>query len=285
MPIAYLYTRVSHRKSAETGIGLDIQREKCTAYFDFIKGDNPGLQLGREYTDPAQSARKPLRLRPGGGEMNFALEPRDHIIFYKVDRAFRNMRDLTECVEIWEERGVTIHFTDLQLNLSTTIGKMMLYIVGALADAERNMASDRARSTVEYLEAHGRPTNRWAKYCHKIIGTTGKRRQVPLSPEAMAEFRAVPRKIVELRDNRSMGWTAISDHIEATLAAYEERRFRMMSSKDRKFKPDKVARLYRDETALQAKEAAVLAAKAEAEYEESTQALNERRGDDPGSLK
>ena len=267
MPLAYIYTRVSHHRSAESGIGLGIQRETCVAYFKFIQSKYPGLTLGREFSDPAQSAGKPLRLRPGGGEMNFVLEPADHIIFYRVDRAFRNMRDLTECVEMWEERGVTIHFTDLQLNMATTYGKMILYIIGALADAERGMASDRSRTTKAYLKSHGRPCNQFPKYGHRITGPKGKRRQVPLAAEAMNDFRAVPRTIVELRDKHSMAWTAISDHIERKLAQHEGRRVRMLSSEERKYKPLAVARLWREETALQAMEAAVIA---EAEEEEKT---------------
>lgn len=264
MPTAYIYTRVSHRKSATSGIGLDIQREACNAYFERIKDDFPGLTLGREYCDPAQSAGKPIRLRKGGGAMNFALEPGDHVIFYKLDRAFRNMRDLVTCVEIWEERGITIHFTDMPLDLKNVFGKMMLYMSGVFSDAERQMASDRSQATMEYLKEHGRPRNRFPKYGHRITGPTGKRRQVPLSPEAMADFRAVPRTIVALQ-KRSMGWTAISDHIEAKLAAFEGRRVRMMSSKERQYKPATVARLWQEETALQAKEAAVIA---EAEEDE-----------------
>ncbi len=281
MPICYLYTRVSHHRSAESGIGLDIQRKTCLAYFEFIQSKHPGLTLGREYSDPAQSAGKPLRLRPGGGELNFALEPGDHIIFYRVDRAFRNMRDLTECVAIWKERGVIIHFTDLQLNMASTYGKMILYIIGALADAERGMASDRSQATKAYLKAHGRPCNRFPKYGHRIIGPKGNRRQVPLSSSDMVDFRAIPRTIVELREEHSMGWTAISNHIEATLAEFEGRRVRMMSSEDRTYKPDTVARLWREETALQAKEAAVIA---EAEEDEPSNQVTEAADtrDSPG---
>ncbi len=257
----YIYTRVSHPKSAKSGIGLDIQREACIAYYDKIKKDTyPSLAFGREYSDPAQSAGKPLRLRPGGGEMNFALERGDHVIFYRIDRAFRDMRDLTECVAIWEERGIVIHFTNLGgVDLTTAMGKLFLHVFGAVAEMERSMASERSLATMEYLKDHGRPRNRFAKYGHRIIGPTGKRRQVPLTAAMMADFRAVPREIVDLKLNHSMGWRAISDHIEAKIAAFEGRRVRMLSSPDRKFKPITVERLYREETALQAKEAVVLA--------------------------
>src|SRR6187399_1444676 len=130
----YGYLRVSHADSVESGLGLKGQKQTIRQWYKMLRMRDKKLEWAGILRDLAVSAySKVLVARPAGRELNSRLEEGDHVIFAKLDRGFRNTMDCLRTIAMWQARGVTVHFVDLQLNTSTSMGKMMLTIMAALA--------------------------------------------------------------------------------------------------------------------------------------------------------
>jgi DNA invertase Pin-like site-specific DNA recombinase len=61
MQDAISYIRVSSDEQADSGLGLEAQRQRIAAYCAL-----KGLRLAEEFEDPAVSGGKPLASRPAG---------------------------------------------------------------------------------------------------------------------------------------------------------------------------------------------------------------------------
>lgn len=88
MKTCYIYLRVSTEEQAKEGFSIDNQKRAC---MDYAKMN--GYEIKKIFTDDGKSAR--TTERPAFQEM-FTLmkeKPVDALIFYKLDRLFRNVGD------------------------------------------------------------------------------------------------------------------------------------------------------------------------------------------------
>jgi site-specific DNA recombinase len=90
MKTCYIYLRVSTEEQASEGFSIENQKRSCVDY-----AKNHGFNIKKIYTEDGKSAR--TTDRPVFQEMlSFAKEkPVDAIIFYKIDRLFRNVADFS----------------------------------------------------------------------------------------------------------------------------------------------------------------------------------------------
>ena len=126
-PAAFGYRRCSHQDSADTRLGLDVQTRAVEAWYQVIQAEHPEVAWGQFYEDTAVSAHKKHFFDwPEGRKLNAQLRKGDHVIFAKFDRAFRNLRDCLDTLATWDSRGITVHFADLKVDRSTTLGRFMV---------------------------------------------------------------------------------------------------------------------------------------------------------------
>lgn len=95
------------------------------------------------YTDIASGVRED---RDGLKEMVSYLRPGDVVVVYKIDRIFRSLKNLVELVDYFNRSKV--HFKSLsepEFNTTTSNGKFLLQIFGAVAEFERNLISERTK--------------------------------------------------------------------------------------------------------------------------------------------
>ena len=94
--------------------------------------------------------------RPELKKMLRALKKGDTLVVWRLDRLGRNTRDLIDLVEEFENQDVG--FRSLTENIDTTSsqGKLVFTIFSALAEFERNLASERTRAGLEAARARGR---------------------------------------------------------------------------------------------------------------------------------
>lgn len=146
MPKAYGYIRCSHEDSAQSGLGMEHQEKVCQGYYQFLRLNQPDLEWGGFFTDPAESAYKKFLIRrPQGRKLDRALQEGDHVLFARMDRAFRWVPDFYKTKEYWDKRGITIHFVDQRLDMSTAQGKMMAGMMVVLAQWWSDYISERTR--------------------------------------------------------------------------------------------------------------------------------------------
>lgn len=118
-----------------------------------------GLQLHQIYVDEDVTARIPLRDRPQGRMLWDTLEAGDAIAFNKVDRVFRSVRDASQTVHIWQEKGIRVIIMDLGIDLATPAGRMFFHQLAAFAEFEREMISLRTKECFAFLRSRGVPVN------------------------------------------------------------------------------------------------------------------------------
>jgi len=80
----------------------------------------------------------------------------DTFVVSKLDRLARSVSHLGEIVETLEERGVGLRVLDLGLDTSTATGKLMLNVLGSVAQFERQMMLERQREGIAKAKAEGK---------------------------------------------------------------------------------------------------------------------------------
>lgn len=93
----------------------------------------------------------------------------DILIVWKLDRLGRSLKHLIETVNALQERGVG--FASLQENIDTTTsgGKLIFHVFGALAEFERELIRERTQAGLKAARARGRKGGRKEKLTPKQI--------------------------------------------------------------------------------------------------------------------
>lgn len=80
----------------------------------------------------------------------------DTLFVTKLDRIARSTKHLLEIAETLEKKGVTFKVLNIQLDTSTPTGKLMLTMLGAVAQFEREMMLERQAEGFAIAKAKGR---------------------------------------------------------------------------------------------------------------------------------
>ena len=80
----------------------------------------------------------------------------DTLVVTKLDRLARSVRHLGELVETLEGKGVGLKVLDLGLDTSNATGKLMLNVLGSVAQFEREMMLERQREGIAKAKREGR---------------------------------------------------------------------------------------------------------------------------------
>ena len=123
MPNAYGYIRVSKPEEETLGVSLPAQEQQCRQFHDRQLA-RKGVHWAELLVDDGVSAfKKPLPRRKEGGKLiSQLLQPGDHLIVTKFDRAFRNMADFVHCFQFFESREIHLHLLDCPFEYTTASG-------------------------------------------------------------------------------------------------------------------------------------------------------------------
>jgi DNA invertase Pin-like site-specific DNA recombinase len=77
--------------------------------------------------------------RPGLTALMEYVRPGDTVVVWKLDRLGRNMIHILQTVEGLTERGATLVSTTDGIDSSTAAGRMMIGVLGSLAEFEREL--------------------------------------------------------------------------------------------------------------------------------------------------
>ncbi len=133
-----------------------------------VKADRPGLQQALNY-----------------------VRPEDTLVVWRLDRLGRSLKDLIALVEDLERRQIGFRSLQESIDTTTSGGKLIFHVFGALAEFERNLIRERTQAGLQAARARGR---------------TGGRRQ-KLTPEQIAIGRSLASD-----PNRTV--TSICEHLE-----------------------------------------------------------------------
>jgi DNA invertase Pin-like site-specific DNA recombinase len=80
----------------------------------------------------------------------------DALVMTKLDRLARSTAHLLKMVETIEAKGVTLRILDLSIDTSTATGRMLLTMIGAIAQFERELMLERQREGIAKAKAAGK---------------------------------------------------------------------------------------------------------------------------------
>ena len=118
-----------------------------------------GYDIVGIYTDKESGGK---RSRPGLDKMiKDARRGRfNGIMAVKVDRIARSLQDLLEIAGNLGSYGVDLLFTDQDLDISSSQGKLMFQILGAFAEYEREIIQDRTKAGLRRARREGKRIGR-----------------------------------------------------------------------------------------------------------------------------
>ena len=143
-----IYARVSTSdKEQNPDTQLFALREFCS---------KAGWEIAGEYVDYARAKDFKRRVRwqqllKDANQYNFKV-----VLVFRLDRAFRSVRECTNIIQDWFDRGVT--FKSLRediIDTSTSQGKFILHIMAAVAELESGIISERVTAGIARTIAEG----------------------------------------------------------------------------------------------------------------------------------
>ena len=98
--------------------------------------------------------------RPELGKAMSYLREGDTLVVWRLDRLGRSMKHLIELVTQMEERGIGFRSHTEAMDTTTSGGKLIFHIFGALAEFERNLIQERTQAGLVAARARGRKGGR-----------------------------------------------------------------------------------------------------------------------------
>lgn len=108
------------------------------SYYDIASGGNPRRPALDQLMQDAKN-----------GEIS-------HIIATKLDRLTRSTINLLSIMKQLESWNVTVEFLDQPIDTSTPSGKMMITVLGAMAEFEKELIRDRTKDGLARAKAQGK---------------------------------------------------------------------------------------------------------------------------------
>jgi DNA invertase Pin-like site-specific DNA recombinase len=106
------------------------------------------------FTDEGVSGK--YASRPHWDECLAYLRPGDTLITVKLDRIGRSLKNLIEVVNTLRERGVNLVVLDQAIDTTTPAGKLIFHVLGAIAEFERDLITERTMDGLAAARARGR---------------------------------------------------------------------------------------------------------------------------------
>ena len=138
----YGYARVSTEDQ-----NLDLQRDALRA-------------AGCEQIFEDVGVSAVAKTRKGFDNLIDVLRDGDTLIIWKLDRAFRSLRQALDVLEVFERRGIEFRSVTDQIDTTTPMGKCMYQVRNAFAELERSLISERTIAGMEAARARGKQIGR-----------------------------------------------------------------------------------------------------------------------------
>lgn len=104
--------------------------------------------------------------RPGLKKLRRLVTSRkvDVVVVVKLDRLFRSMKDLLITLQEFSDLGVDFVSVKDQVDLTTASGRLMVHIIGAFAEFEKDLIRERTLAGLAYAKSKGKILGRPTEY-------------------------------------------------------------------------------------------------------------------------
>ena len=123
-----------------------------------------GLEIYQEYVDYARA--KDWKRRRSWVELQRDARQRKFktVLVFRLDRAFRSVKECVNLVEDWYERGITFKsLSEDVIDTTTSSGRFILQIMAAIAELESSIIGERVAAGMARAKAQGKKLGRPAR--------------------------------------------------------------------------------------------------------------------------
>lgn len=101
-----------------------------------------------------------LILRPGLEEALNSLKEGDTLIVWRLDRLGRSLQHLIDIVNLLGNKNINFKSLNESIDTATSGGELLFHIMGALAQFERKLISERTKAGLEATKRRGKKLGR-----------------------------------------------------------------------------------------------------------------------------
>ena len=149
---AILYARVSTAEQSKSGLGVAAQIDACRRYCEYR-----GLDVVDTIIENGVSGARAPHERTGMGRALAMLagSEAELLVAAKLDRIGRDVRDLLDLVARADREGWGMALLDLDLDTSTSSGRLVLTVMAGVAEWERGVIAERTKAALAAAKAKG----------------------------------------------------------------------------------------------------------------------------------
>ena len=179
----YAYIRVS-----TTGQTTENQRKNIL--------DN-GFAVDKFFSEDGVSGSMKATDRPAFSEMLALMQAGDSLIVTMIDRLGRSASDILNVVEMFKEMGVRIRVLQFDgMDITSSMGKMVLTCMAAMAELERNILIERVHAGLERTKAEGTVLGPPLKVTPAVMGELVTKKAAGATLDVLAAEYGLPRNTI-----------------------------------------------------------------------------------------
>ena len=193
------YGRVSTKEQQSENQRLEVQRA--------------GYDVAYWFTDEGVSGKVPALERAQFRVLLDKIQDGETLVVTKLDRLGRDAQDIGATIKMLAARHIEVIVLQLgKLDLTSTAGKLMLTMLGAIAEMERDLLVERTQSGLARAKAQGKTLGRPVSTSDDQRAAMRVRRQAGESISALARTYNVSRATIM----RIVGMTPLRSHEDDT---------------------------------------------------------------------
>lgn len=150
-----LYARVSSREEQLDSDGKPRQTPENQLQILRRRAEWDGVEIYKEYVDYASGA-DPNREALAQLTLDMRAMRFRRVYVVRLDRITRSLQNLLSLIESFQERGVGLVCTEQDIRTDTSTGKLLIHFLGAIAEFERDLISERTKEGLARAAAEGR---------------------------------------------------------------------------------------------------------------------------------
>jgi DNA invertase Pin-like site-specific DNA recombinase len=185
---AFGYCRVSTAGQATENQRLELERA--------------GYDIRYWFQDEGVSGKCPAAQRPAFQDLLSKIRRGETLVVSKMDRLGRDAIDVLQTVRLLQERGVHVIVHQLgNTDLTSPAGKLLLTMLSALAEMERDLLVERTQAGLARAKAEGKQLGRKAKTNDAQRQDIRQRLEAGESVSSVARGYAISRaNVIGIRD-------------------------------------------------------------------------------------
>jgi DNA invertase Pin-like site-specific DNA recombinase len=181
-------------EASTTRAGVRVGYTRVSTVAQTLEQQNAALTAAgvtKTFSDTMSGARDD---RPGLVALLDHVRSGDTVVVWKLDRLGRNTLHILETVKALTDRGVTLISTTDGIDSSTAAGRMMIGVLGSLAEYERELIKERTALKREASRRNGTKFGRHRKVDNaEHIATAKRMRSQGHTAKAVAKYLGVSR--------------------------------------------------------------------------------------------